>query len=196
MALSRPLGPVFVVYISLVAPCLAGRSRTVATWRANRRAVLTLGTVIVVALGLALVWEQYEPSYPLTLSGLVDQLGGSISDVPTLLRQSVGLFVADFPLPAYGWAPWALLVVGLLVLSAAFTNRTERIKLVALLLVTLIALVAFADFHSQTGGVVYGRYIFPFLPPVPLYAASILISRPERLPLAVRLRFIQVAVRW
>jgi hypothetical protein len=194
LALSRPLGPVFVVYTSLVTTCLVGRSQTVRAWRANRRAMLVLGTVIVVALGLALAWAPYESSYPLTLGGLGDELGAAIRDVPSLLGQSIGFFVADFTLPAYVWAPWALMIIGLLAVSAALANRNERIKLVALCAITLIALVGFADLHSQTGGVVYGRYVFPFLVPVPLYATSILVSRHEHLPLAVRLRFTQVIV--
>lgn len=190
LALTRPLGPVFVVLISLAAGCLAERRHLVAVWRANRGAVFETGLAIVLALGLALVWQRHEPGYQASLSAVIDGLGSSITALPTILRQAVGMFVSDLLLPWYANALWAAMVVALLAASAAVAAPGERIRLAGLAIVTLGTLVVLLDLIIQNTGVTYGRYIFPLLVPLPLYGTSILAERGERLTVAVRRRLV------
>ncbi len=183
LALSRSLGPVFVVVIMLAVAALTGPGRTRAAVASAPAAATAAAVSIAVACGAGLIWElRYQPHVPLGPRAIFDGLGPSFADLPRMPKEAVGVFGAldtFLPLTAYivWWIMFAALLAGALYASRAF----ERASLLGLAVAVVVAALVLAAVYRQTGFDLQGRYLMPFAVILPLWAGELLYRNRDLL---------------
>jgi predicted membrane protein DUF2142 len=182
LAAARALGPAFVVLAVVTVAALVGPGRLAARIRAGGGRAAAAGAAIAVAGAASLIWEfAYQPRPSPTGSSVFDALGPSFSHLPSIAKQSIGVFGwLDAPMPWFAYALWALLVAGLGVAALALGDRRERLSLVGLAAVAVVVTVGMAVVYREIGPL-HGRYALPFLVLVPLWEGELVLRHRAEL---------------
>ena len=183
LALSRSLGPAWVLLDAVAFALLAGPRSAAAVVRSggirSAAAVAVIGCACTATAAWELLVQPHPPLGQFTRQSLLD----FVHYLPELAREMVGVFGwLDTRLPGYVYAIW-LVAVGLFVALSMWTaSARERVVLLVtlsgVLLVTLgvtVVLIGPTGFHVQA------RYVLPFAVTVPLLAAEFLSRQPAKL---------------
>lgn len=183
LALSRSLGPFFVLLLALAVAALAGRERTLAAIRAAPRPALLAGATVALAVAGGLFWElRYQPHVPSGPGAIVDGLGPALEELPGLPKEVVGVFGtlnAFMPLTVY--IAWWAMFAGLLGAAALLGTRRERLGLATLAVAVVAVTLIVTAIYRQTGFPMQARYVLPFAVLLPLWAGEVLNRHRERL---------------
>jgi hypothetical protein len=181
LALSRALGPVWVLLYAAAFVLWAGRRRAAAAVRARPRAVAAVGVALAAAVGANLVFQAaYGPDLDVRL-----RAGDLVAALPVaagaLSWQTVGVFgYIEVPLPAQVYVGWALLAA-LLGAAALLVGTTgQRLRLLATALAAgAVPVLLEALVMGHHGFSVQGRHVLPVVVAVPLVAAQVLAVRAD-----------------
>lgn len=189
LALSRSLGPAFVVLIALVAVALVGRRRAWQVAREGGRWATMSAIVAAAAMAAGVGWElSRQPRPPL---GSVDAtlVGRAVeATFGYVLRQQIGAFgwnEVPLPRPARTW--WIASLVALLVIAAGVARWRGRLVLVGAVAASVVVSVLVFVAVDGTGFPMQGRYVLPFVVVVPLLAGELVARERGRLPSLRRL---------
>ena len=178
LACARPLGPAFLVEITVVVLLLRGRRLVRAVRRSPWFAALTAGS-LAAATALSLGWEfLVEPHPHVSVWTVLDNLPRGFAQLLGVADMWVGrLGWIDLRLPLFLVIIWLLLIVGLVAVAARLGTRRERWALaVTGLLAVLTAAGVWAGVIGATDPqfVMQARYVLPVLSMVPLVALDVL----------------------
>lgn len=184
LALSRELGPAWLVLHLVLAGIFAGRRRLQAAWstapsRVRLPAVLTAAAGVVVAL----VWRAAASVSPDLERLELPKLTGAT--VGSLLRQVAGVFgPLDAPMPGPAYWLWALLFAALTVGAFASGSGSQRTALVLSALAVAGLTLALEAAQNIYGFGVQARHVLPAVVAVPLLAGEAVSSVPpvRRMP--------------
>lgn len=179
LAVSRPLGPLWIAVIGALPIALLGWRRS---WQLVRdsggHAWLALGLVVTglsanVAWGLALGLDT-----PVRWTGIDNAVGAVAARFGDILRQTIGVFGwQDTPMPQPAYAVWLILTSGLLLAGLVSGQRRQRLVLLtAVAAAGLVTLVVGALVEQNSLGM-QGRYVLPVAVTLPLLAAELLARR-------------------
>jgi hypothetical protein len=188
LALSRSLGPFFVVALLLTVGALVGRREALAAVRAAPRASLLAGAAVAVAAAAGLTWElRYQPHVASGPTAIVKGLGPSLDAVTDIPRQAVGAFGAlDTRLPLAAYIGWWLMFAVLIGAAAIVGGCRGRWSLLGLAFAVIALTLVVSAVYRQTGFGLQTRYILPYAVVLPLWAAELLNA--HRLRLGARTR--------
>jgi Predicted membrane protein (DUF2142) len=183
LAFSRSFGPIFVLLIVLAVVAVEGPRRLREALAEQRDALLATVLVIGLAMAGGAYWEiVYQPHPSTGLSDIAGELGASISALPVLAREAVGVFGnLDTRMPDVVHVVWGALVLFLGGLAFALGDRRRRWSLIALAVSILVITVALSAAARQTGFQFQGRYILPLAVIFPLWAGEIVSMEARRL---------------
>jgi hypothetical protein len=191
LALSRTVGPLWVLAAAIAAPAISPRrepGRPASGHEADRpatggpgplwrtRAAIVAGVAIVAAIVANRVWEaRYGPHADVGLSPLRDSLGTGWRQLDGVLLQSVGKFGAlQVDLPAFAYVVWGLMAAGLVALAVRAGRRRERVVLaVALAGAAVFPVLFYAAVARHAGIPLQGRHVLPLFAIVALLAGEI-----------------------
>jgi hypothetical protein len=182
LAGTRALGPAFVLTDALLVASLAGPATLSRRLTAGgKRAAWAVGAVALAA-SASLLWEfTRQPRPRPTTESALDALGPSISGLPEIARQAVGVFGAlDAPMPAIGYVLWDLLLVVIVGSALAVGTRRERVALVGLCAILISVILVMSLVYREIGPL-HGRYALPVLVVLPLAAGEVVLRHRERL---------------
>jgi hypothetical protein len=176
LAAARALGPAFVVVAFVTCAALVGPSRLAGRIRADGKAAAAAATAIAVAAAASLFWEfKYQPRPAPSRSSVIDALDPSISHLPSVAKQAIGVFGSlDAPMPGFAYWLWALLVVGLGVGAFALGDRRDRVSVIALFVAVAGVTIVMSVVYREVGAL-HGRYALPFLMLLPLWEGEVLL---------------------
>ena len=178
---ARALGPAFVALALVSVGLLAGPRRPAEHSRAATMHAAAAGAMVLVASAAGLIWElTRQPRPEPSGSSVVEALEPSISHLPVVGKQAIGLFGSlDAPMPLVAYVVWSLLVAALIGVALALGNRRDRLSIVALLAtglgVTLVMSVVYREI-----GALHGRYALPFLVLIPLWCGEVILRNRAR----------------
>jgi hypothetical protein len=185
LALSRPLGPVWIALDLAVAVAFVGPRAASALARRGGRPMLASAVAVLVAIALNRYWEAtYEPNVVFTPFPGLDVLNAGAQDLQSILGEFIGNFgYLNIPLsPAVEWL-WALAATALIVLGVGVGRTAARVAiLVAVLIAVAFPIYLFAASLRFTGFALQGRYTLPVAVVIPLVAAEALRRGRVRLP--------------
>jgi hypothetical protein len=188
LALSRPLGPVWIAFDLVVAATFSGPRDSWTLVRRGRRTAVASAVAIFAAIALNRYWEAtYEPNTVFTPLPGVDVLNAGAQDLHSILGEFIGNFgYLNIPLsPAVEWL-WALAAAALIVLGVGVGRTAARVAiLVAVLIAVAFPIYLFAASLRFTGFGLQGRYTLPFAVVIPLVAGEALRRGRARLPVAL-----------
>ena len=191
LAVSRSLGPLFVVVALVAAMALAPRGRMGAALRSARRATAAATGAIVVAIGAGLWWQvKYQPSLGWNRQRILDGIAPAVSDLVEIARQAVGKFGSlESNLPLGVYLLWWLMFALLLGIALRLGSGRERLALVGLCAGVVLLTIGLSAVYRQTGFPLQARHVLPLIVMVPLWAGELINRHPERLrpPAARRL---------
>ena len=183
LAVSRSFGSIFVLLIVLAVVAVEGPRRLRNALAGQRNALLATVLIIGIAMAAGVYWEVvYQPHPPTDLADIAGELGASISALPVLAREAVGVFGnLDTRMPDAVHVVWGALVLLLGGLAFAVGDRRHRWSLIALAASILVITVALSAAARQTGFQFQGRYILPLAAIFPLWAGEIVSMEARRL---------------
>lgn len=183
LAVSRSLGPLFVLLAILAVTAVQGAAPLREIARAAPSRVRWTAGVVVVACAAGLYWElAYQPHVSSGVAELADEVGPSFSVLPVLLRQAVGNFGSlDSPLPTPAYVVWLALLVGLGGTAVVAGSRRQRIALAVLVVGAVAVTVLLSVLQRTTGFGLQGRHVLPVLVAVPLLAGEVVRQYAERI---------------
>ncbi|MDQ3935566.1 MAG: DUF2142 domain-containing protein [Actinomycetota bacterium] len=189
LALSRSLGPAWIVLLALAALALVGLRPALGFLRAGGRAAPAALAAIGVAAGLNLLWEaRHGPEEQTGFANLRAVLDQAVGEWWRASSELVGKFgYLEWRLPWWVYAGWfaaGFAVVAVALRAALRRERTTLAVTLAAALVLPMFLWVFAI--RQTGFGLQGRHVFPALLAVPLVAGDLL--RAHATALGERLR--------
>jgi hypothetical protein len=163
-----------VVLLVVAVAALVRPREAWSRWRAGGWAAWASLVVAGVAGAASLVWEfARQPRPEPSGSSLVDAIGPSISNLPTVARHAVGVFGSlDAPMPDVGYVAWVILVVALMAVALAAGSDRERLGLVALVAGLVVVTVGMSMVYREIGPL-QGRYVLPLLILAPLWAGEV-----------------------
>jgi hypothetical protein len=184
LALSRPLGP---LWLALVVLTIAGFTNRAAVQRLARSGWVRVWSAFVAAAVLAqIAWDVVQRPREATL--LVDRASEHLSALEAA-RDSVGRMFQwfqemvgrfgwlDTTTPVLTWLPWIGVVVFLVFVAAAWSTRRQLAVLLALLAATVVVPVVIETTPYRDGGTFWqGRYSMPLAVGIPIVAAFVLAS--------------------
>lgn len=190
LVLSRDLGPLFFVMLIAVVLAFSGARYT---WRQVRSgggaaagAVLAGATALVVAVYWRLV-HQVSPDIDVT--GFVAELKPSLSIMPEIARQQIGVFgEVDTFLPLWVYFSWGALLASLGLLALFVGTLRHRLALLAAGLAGILLPVGVNIVQVQVGFGVQARQVMPFTIAIALLAGEVITRRRDRLGWLRRLR--------
>ncbi len=207
LAVSRSLGPVWIVIMALVVIAWRG-------WRPCRRAVREGGLwaaaaalAIAVASASTVVWEAtVQPGVDFDGAYFVKQIRPSVADLPGIGRDLVGTFGwLDTRMPNLAYGTWALMLLALVGLALLRASGRERLVLLAVPLgLAAVSVAISAGILRQNGFGLQGRHVLALAIMLPILAADVVADkagsvrerpRPLLLGLAVPAMAVQ-AVGW
>jgi hypothetical protein len=183
LAVGRSLGPLFVVFLAAAVALLPFPQSAAVALRDQRRAATLAAAAIAVALVACLVWEvAYQEHTSPGLGDLLDELGPSLSQLPILAKEFVGVFGAlDTRLPLLPYAAWGLMVLTLVLVALSVAERREAVSLVLVgLSVVVLAIILSVGFR-QTGFQLQTRHVLPVAVLVPLWAGEVASRHAQRI---------------
>jgi hypothetical protein len=183
LALGRSLGPVFVVVLVAAVALLPFPRPARAVLRGQRRAATLAATAIAVALAACLIWELAYQEHPSPgLGDLLDELGPSLSQLPILAKEFVGVFGAlDTRLPLLPYAAWGVMVLVLVLVALSVGERREGVSLVLVGLGVVALAVVLSLGFRQTGYQLQTRHVLPVAVLLPLWAGEVTARHAPRI---------------
>lgn len=189
LALSRSLGPAFVLLIALVPVGLLGSRRAWKVVGDGGRWAAGSAAVVFVAIAAGVGWEiarQPHPPVDPVSTALVRQ---AVRDTfGYLLRQQIGVFgwnEVRLPAQAHRW--WVACLVGMVVLAAVLARWRGRLVLAGAVAAGVVVSISVFITVNRTGFPMQGRYVLPFVVTVPLLAGELVSRSRERLPALARI---------
>jgi hypothetical protein len=189
LASSRSLGPAWVGLLLAAAVCAHGARPS---WRVVRSGALWAAisqAAVMVAIGLNVAWELAVQPHGTAIGTLGSLLPVVFDEIPTDLRQMVGVFGwLDTTMPEIAYSCWLAMTAALVLPAFWVGSRRERGLLLAILAGAVLVTTGVAAFNrAMTGFPMQGRYVLPVTVAVPLFAGEILVRNRRRLaPLMVR----------
>jgi hypothetical protein len=187
LALSRPLGPAWVVLDLLVWSLFVGPRVALAALRRGRLATLMSATAVFAAIAAGRYWETtYEPHTTLSLLPSWSNISIALTQLHRALSDLVGNFgYLTNPLsPTVVWA-WAIAAALLVVVAIAVGDLPARVALIGGLIIAFAFPIYFvAASYIYTGYGLQGRHFLPFVVVLPLAAAETLRRRSHRVAAA------------
>lgn len=190
LAMSRSLGPVFVVAGVALAATAVGVKRSGEVLRRDRPAALRVTAVLAASALASLGWEiVVQPRPPRDIDTASRWLSTSIGELPELVRHQIGVFGwLDVNMPALAYNAWRLLLLALLGVASLVATRRHRRAIAATVVVSVLGAVGLSvAVVRQTGFGMQGRYILPLAVAVPLVAGEVALANR---------RFIERWSRW
>lgn len=188
LALSRPLGPVWIAFDLAVSLALLGTRAAAARLARGGTIALASAIAVFVAIALNRYWEAtYEPHIVFTPLPGLDVLHAGAQDLNSILGEFIGNFgYLNIPLsPTLEWL-WALATVVLLGLAVSVGRATARIAIAGSVLIAVaFPIYLFAASLRFTGFGLQGRYTLPIAVVIPIVAAEALRRGRARLPPAL-----------
>jgi hypothetical protein len=178
LALSRPLGPLWIGLIALALACVSSRTalRTVA--RSGRARVWA--ALVVAAMAVQVAWNVIAGPRDATLTGhvaanlsTVDQLADSFGATFGWYREMIGSFGWNETLtPTLTWVPWTAALGFLFFAALAWVARRCAGVLLALVAAVIVVPIVFelTPYHVD-GGSWLGSSTLPLAVGVPILAA-------------------------
>jgi hypothetical protein len=189
LAISRSLGPYFILAAAGAVAVSVGFPEAWRRLRAGGRAAVAAGACIAVASALNQWWEATQMPHLSWRASLLAK--ATLEPLPRVGREMVGVFgwlEAGLPGPVY--ALWAVLTLSLVVLALALGRWRERLAVVGLI-AGCVALVA--AFHAvllpQSGFDIQGRHFLPLAVAVPLLAADVVLRQRHRVRVRILATF-------
>ena len=187
LALSRSLGPAWVVADLAVAAVFAGRAQVIELLRANTRRASFAGAAVLASVALNRIWEAaYGPKLTPTLVPHRASLSAGGRELMRTLNEVIGNFgYLNVPLsPIVLWA-WAAIALALGIVAIGAANRRGRIALAFAALVAVGGpIYLFASVSRLTGFGLQGRHYMPLLMALPLLAGELVRRHRERIAAA------------
>ena len=180
LALSRSLGPVWIVLMAAIVVAYRGWRPCWAAVRDGRTYAIVAATAIAVTTASTVFWERaFQPGIEIDGSYFWHEVSVTFGTLVAILRDLVGHFGwLDTPLPNAAHAVWAAMLAGLVGLAAALGDGRRRIVLAVLpALVVLVIVLVSAGLLRQNGFELQGRHVLAFAAAVPLLAADIVAER-------------------
>lgn len=185
LALSRSLGPVWIVLMAAIVVAYRAWRPCWAAVRHGRAYAIVAAAAIAVTTASTVFWERaFQPGIEIDGSYFWHEVSVTFGTLVAILRDLVGHFGwLDTPLPNAAYVVWAAMLAGLLGLAVALGDVRRRIVLVVLpaLVVVVIVLVS-AGLLRQNGFEIQGRHVLAFAAAVPLLAADVVAERARRGP--------------
>ncbi len=183
LAASRALGPAFAVLILGAVLLLAGPRKVWPKIKAGgAKAAIAFAVVAIAGLAGA-IWEfAVQPRPEPSGESLLEALAPSLSHLPKLTLQAIGIFgSADSSMPWTGYALWlaALLVLGGAALAVG--QRRDRLSVLGLAGGLLAVVIGMSLVYREIGPL-QGRYALPVLVLLPLWLGEVLHRNRELLP--------------
>lgn len=183
LALSRELGPLWLVLIAVVVLAMASREtlRSLArsTW------VRVWGGLVVASALAQVAWDAIVQPRDATLaarapSGLswLEQVQDSFGQTFRWYREMIGWFGwLDNPAATLVWIPWTAALAFLVFVALAWVRRRHAVVLVALMAaVVVVPVVVNATPYNADGTFWQGSYTLPLAVGVPIIAAFTLAA--------------------
>ena len=179
LAISRSLGPVWLLVGLVATTALVGRRCAEARVRAGGRAAVAAGAAISVASGLTVVWEAlYQPGLDFDMAWFRHELGPSVGALVGAGREVIGVFGSiDTHMPGAAYVMWAALLVGFIVLALVVgTSRQRAVLGIAVPGVVGITVAVSAGIMRQNGFGLQGRHVLPLATFLPLLAGAVVAA--------------------
>lgn len=178
LALSRPLGPIWILLLAMVAVGLRGCPSAGAAVRAGGRWALGCLALVGATSVVELAWHfVVEPSvgYP-SFGALIRTFVGGFDRIPELLTEQIGVFGwLETPMPPVVYTLWQAVLVSVITLAMLVATRRQRWVLGLCVGAWLLSAPAMTALLTSTlGGAAQGRWVLPFTVVVPLLAGDIL----------------------
>lgn len=178
LALSRPLGPLWVVLILAVALVLVG-ARGARDLVRDRRA-MAAGCAIAGSVLVSVAWQLLvQPHAALSLRTAASGAVRGFEQLPSVIEQSIGVFGwQDTRMTAPAYSVWAAMVVSVIVLAFLVGSRRQR-RALGGAMVALVIAVPMLDalvILPVGGGDFQARWILPFGLMIPLLSGHIVAS--------------------
>ena len=195
LALSRSLGPGFILLIALVPIALIGPRRAWALLRDGGRWAAGSAAVVLAAMAAGGAWEVLRQPHP-----PVDAVDAELVTTAAretfgyLLRQQIGVFGwNEVNMPPEARTSWLACLVGLLVLAAVVARWRDRLVLAGTVAAAVVVSIAVFITVHRTGFPMQGRYVLPFVVVVPLLAGELVARSHGRLSALRRAPLLPVA---
>jgi hypothetical protein len=177
LAISRPLGPIWVALSLALMIILVGRNKLVEEFRLHQRASALSAAIVAIAIALGISWElAIEPHHPVKIANVLIQVPDSVRMLPQNLKEGIGVFGwLDSYMPAPAYFLWTLAFAGLILTALVCGDRRQR-RTIAMLsaLVVLAAVAVSAIVLGPIGFALQGRYVMPIAVVLPLYAGEVI----------------------
>jgi len=183
LALTRPLGPVWVVaLLALLAALLRtdGLRRLIG---GSIRRAWTVAALVIAAVALNIGWQLAVTPTSRPVSQVLGFIPAAVLSLPETFGEAIGVFGWDdtlMPRPAYAAFGFALVA---LLSTALFVGRRREVRVLELALVVVTGLIVAltAAVILPTGFTAQGRYMLPALMVLPLLAGEIVHLNRGRL---------------
>ena len=184
LALSRPLGPLWVVLLIVVAAGLARSTGAGERVRQARAWAVTLAAVCITGSALNLGWQiLILPPAAVGLGQIVANVGPSLAAIPEAVGESIGVFGwQDVVMPRLIYGIWGLALVFLLSV-ALLRGRLHERRIMLYLILGYGAVMVFvsAAVAMPTGFALQGRYVLPLGIALPMVAGEVAHRNRERI---------------
>lgn len=178
LAVSRSLGPFFVVALVGLFTMAAGPRGALRTLRRGGGWALAAGTSVAVGVAANAAWGVAVQPHPSpSIRSVLSLVSPSAKEVPEVLRQTIGSFGwQDVNMPRVAYLAWAALLGALVALAFIVGRQRQRLLLAATITGCFVGTVALAAaVIHQTNFPMYGRYVLPMWVTVPLVAGEIVV---------------------
>jgi hypothetical protein len=194
LALTRTLGPAYLVLVAAAALALGGHRPAWEFVRGRGGAALGALAAIAAAIGLNRIWERAHGAEATTgfanLRAVLDEAAGEWWRASSELIGKFGYL--EYRLPAIAYVAWFAAGFALIAAALVAARRRERIALAAAVAAAaVLPMLMWIYAIRQTGFGLQGRYVLPALVAVPLVAGELL--RAHAAALGERLRSALVA---
>jgi hypothetical protein len=186
LAVSRPLGPLWLVPFSIVLFVLVGRQGIARLRRGGRAPKIAFAVVLLAALSTTMWVRVNAASAPIIWSRAPESLRLAVSDLWLVVLQLPAIFGwNDTPIAIPWYWFYGLGLVALCAVALVFGAARERIALILAIVFTIGAAIFIAAFPFEMYGQRYAmqaRYILPFAVIIPLLAGELLARAAARAP--------------
>ncbi|HYV59620.1 MAG TPA: DUF2142 domain-containing protein, partial [Acidimicrobiia bacterium] len=178
LALSRPLGPAWVVLVALAVLAVTSRAARANLARSGR--VRLWAALVAIAGVVQVIWDAAVRPREASLVGrtaaslsTVSQIEDSFGATYDRYREMIGWFGwHQTPAPALSWVPWTAAVGFVFLAALAWVARRHALVLLALLAAVIVIPVVVDVTPYETGGASWpGSAVLPLAVGIPILAA-------------------------
>ncbi|HEX2053947.1 MAG TPA: DUF2142 domain-containing protein [Actinomycetota bacterium] len=176
LAVSRDLGPAWVLLHLGLVGVYAGYGRVKAAWEARSRAAVVAAGLLALSLAIGLVWRMTESVSPDLSRFRVPDIDGELA--LGFLRQAVGVFgPLDAFMPDWAYLVWGV-ISALLVGSALLAGSwNERLALLFAVVTAVVVTYALEGAQNIYGFGAQSRHVLPAVVCIPLLAGEVVARR-------------------